>query len=138
MPLPCAPMPMMRCASSPANRFRHGCAISDPVITKICTSMGALSICWCAKWPATATPICCTTFHLRSEEHTSELQSLMRNSYAVFCLKKKIRKINTKPHKTTTLYLDHIYIRQKRIQYTSRRMSHNRNRQNTTIHYKQN
>src|SRR3546814_7606255 len=28
-------------------------------------------------------------FCLRSEEHTSELQSLMRNSYAVFCLKKK-------------------------------------------------
>src|SRR3546814_2866531 len=27
----------------------------------------------------------------RSEEHTSELQSLMRNSYAVFCLKKKIK-----------------------------------------------
>src|SRR3546814_7180922 len=29
--------------------------------------------------------------HLRSEEHTSELQSLMRISYAVFCLKKKIQ-----------------------------------------------
>src|SRR3546814_8831532 len=29
--------------------------------------------------------------HSRSEEHTSELQSLMRISYAVFCLKKKIR-----------------------------------------------
>src|SRR3546814_2280055 len=29
---------------------------------------------------------------MRSEEHTSELQSLMRISYAVFCLKKKIRK----------------------------------------------
>src|SRR3546814_3566014 len=28
----------------------------------------------------------------RSEEHTSELQSLMRNSYAVFCLKKKKQK----------------------------------------------
>src|SRR3546814_7694923 len=28
---------------------------------------------------------------LRSEEHTSELQSLMRTSYAVFCLKKKIK-----------------------------------------------
>src|SRR3546814_7126566 len=28
---------------------------------------------------------------LRSEEHTSELQSLMRISYAVFCLKKKIQ-----------------------------------------------
>src|SRR3546814_6881958 len=34
----------------------------------------------------------------RSEEHTSELQSLMRISYAVFCLKKK--KVNT--HSTTT------------------------------------
>src|SRR3546814_5248756 len=32
---------------------------------------------------------------IRSEEHTSELQSLMRISYAVFCLKKKI-----KTHKT--------------------------------------
>src|SRR3546814_7812069 len=32
----------------------------------------------------------------RSEEHTSELQSLMRTSYAVFCLKKKkIKHINT-------------------------------------------
>src|SRR3546814_1636120 len=30
-------------------------------------------------------------FDERSEEHTSELQSLMRNSYAVFCLKKKKR-----------------------------------------------
>src|SRR3546814_7429914 len=32
---------------------------------------------------------------LRSEEHTSELQSLMRNSYAVFCLKKKKHKTET-------------------------------------------
>src|SRR3546814_8991044 len=30
--------------------------------------------------------------HARSEEHTSELQSLMRISYAVFCLKKKKKK----------------------------------------------
>src|SRR3546814_13786025 len=30
----------------------------------------------------------------RSEEHTSELQSLMRKSYAVFCLKKKRYKLN--------------------------------------------
>src|SRR3546814_8037352 len=34
---------------------------------------------------------------LRSEEHTSELQSLMRSSYAVFCLQKK-----QKQNKTTT------------------------------------
>src|SRR3546814_9075430 len=33
----------------------------------------------------------------RSEEHTSELQSLMRISYAVFCLKKKTQ-INMKKH----------------------------------------
>src|SRR3546814_10343125 len=38
------------------------------------------------------------TLHVnRSEEHTSELQSLMRISYAVFCLKKKTKKINPKP-----------------------------------------
>src|SRR3546814_9194959 len=43
-----------------------------------------------------------TTEYLRSEEHTSELQSLMRISYAVFCLKKKKKKktINVKPNKT--------------------------------------
>src|SRR3546814_9259687 len=33
----------------------------------------------------------------RSEEHTSELQSLMRISYAVFCLKKKTRTTHTPP-----------------------------------------
>src|SRR3546814_1127441 len=32
---------------------------------------------------------------IRSEEHTSELQSLMRTSYAVFCLKKKNTKTKT-------------------------------------------
>src|SRR3546814_2614111 len=32
--------------------------------------------------------------HRRSEEHTSELQSLMRISYAVFCLKKKTKTTN--------------------------------------------
>src|SRR3546814_5373893 len=38
---------------------------------------------------------------LRSEEHTSELQSLMRTSYAVFCLKKNLNtyeNITTHPH----------------------------------------
>src|SRR3546814_5593161 len=37
-----------------------------------------------------------------SEEHTSELQSLMRNSYAVFCLKKKKRHHN-KTHQQTLM-----------------------------------
>src|SRR3546814_1584387 len=35
----------------------------------------------------------CRGLALRSEEHTSELQSLMRISYAVFCLKKKQHKL---------------------------------------------
>src|SRR3546814_8837382 len=43
--------------------------------------------------------------HERSEEHTSELQSLMRISYAVFCLKNKITIPTLHPHNITT-YLD--------------------------------
>src|SRR3546814_10013581 len=38
---------------------------------------------------------------LRSEEHTSELQSLMRISYAVFCLKKKTDRQTTKTDQNT-------------------------------------
>src|SRR3546814_9563546 len=49
--------------------------------------------------PITYVPARNTIF--RSEEHTSELQSLMRSSYAVFCLKKK------KKYKTSASY-DHI------------------------------
>src|SRR3546814_7553389 len=54
-------------------------------------------------------PICSPFWRLeraiyRSEEHTSELQSLMRISYAVFCLKKKTR--NTKLH--TYLYTNRL------------------------------
>src|SRR3546814_10487602 len=41
----------------------------------------------------------CPGCEARSEEHTSELQSLMRISYAVFCLKKKKKKHNQ--HKST-------------------------------------
>src|SRR3546814_7785847 len=43
-----------------------------------------------AEWPSPSVP--------RSEEHTSELQSLMRISYAVFCLKKKKTKLSTTQH----------------------------------------
>src|SRR3546814_9286612 len=39
---------------------------------------------------------------LRSEEHTSELQSLMRISYAVFCLKKKKTQTNHSDHENNT------------------------------------
>src|SRR3546814_5625495 len=47
-----------------------------------------------------------TNVNSRSEEHTSELQSLMRISYAVFCLKKKIYTISQ-------LYTPDIYNKQR-------------------------
>src|SRR3546814_5204587 len=53
------------------------------------------------------------TGRTRSEEHTSELQSLMRLSYAVFCLKKQMHLTHTKlslriPHTTTSITKQHI------------------------------
>src|SRR3546814_6564957 len=45
----------------------------------------------------------------RSEEHTSELQSLMRISYAVFCLKKKTRRPTYKQTNTTQRSTTHPY-----------------------------
>src|SRR3546814_5495303 len=74
-------------------------------LTRHCTKHNYL-----VKDPAKVGPIVAEAFHIatsgrpgpvvidlpkdvRSEEHTSELQSLMRISYAVFCLKKKITKL---------------------------------------------
>src|SRR3546814_2588172 len=49
----------------------------------------------------------CPTVSIRSEEHTSELQSLMRISYAVFCLKKKKNiTINVRYRKQTQSLVD--------------------------------
>src|SRR3546814_2995980 len=65
---------------------------------------------WCWNWTAksysapTRTSACCIVPpKSRSEEHTSELQSLMRISYAVFCLQTKTsdRKLQTE---TYTIY----------------------------------
>src|SRR3546814_9139244 len=47
-------------------------------------------------------PIDVSNVAIRSEEHTSELQSLMRISYAVFCLKKKKTTHNIHSSKTST------------------------------------
>src|SRR3546814_7219283 len=70
-------------------------------------------------FPAASTGID-TPWRLRSEEHTSELQSLMRISYAVFCLKKKKKKIKHRSvhtmTTTTTKQHKHIYLRQRNIQ----------------------
>src|SRR3546814_10698609 len=77
--------------------------------------------CCCARAYASATIICASSGNgaslRRSEEHTSELQSLMRISYAVFCLKKKkIHKpiILTQP--VTTKQRVEIQQKQKRTQ----------------------
>src|SRR3546814_7324953 len=56
----------------------------------------------------TSSPVDCST---RSEEHTSELQSLMHISYAVFCLKKKNKnKHHTNTHNTTQQHTHHTTI----------------------------
>src|SRR3546814_10168237 len=49
--------------------------------------------------PRATMPLRSSSVMTRSEEHTSELQSLMRISYAVFCLKKK------KKHNTNSKYI---------------------------------
>src|SRR3546814_10300134 len=53
-------------------------------------------------------------YAIRSEEHTSELQSLMRTSYAVFCLKKK----KNTPHTT------HIRLKQQHTTYLPTTLSY--------------
>src|SRR3546814_5892129 len=53
----------------------------------------------------------------RSEEHPSELQSLMRNSYAVFCLKKNILPVYSKSRRIPRQHATYqIWPRHKRIQ----------------------
>src|SRR3546814_4917646 len=55
--------------------------------------------------------------HPRSEEHTSELQSLMRISYAVFCLKKKTISSTRQTHTHTTKQSHTVTLRCKRDQH---------------------
>src|SRR3546814_2606421 len=54
---------------------------------------GATSPEWGGGHPPDSAAVSSSPARLRSEEHTSELQSLMRTSYAAFCLKNK-KKIN--------------------------------------------
>src|SRR3546814_4993984 len=62
----------------------------------------------------------------RSEEHTSELQSLMRISYAVFCLKKKKKKQQKhRSNKTTHKKKHQTAQKQKKLQHKSHREAKN-------------
>src|SRR3546814_3482175 len=78
------------------------------------TLFRSLSIATSSNSPVILSSIIChqvlqyTVYYLRSEEHTSELQSLMRTSYAVFCLKKKTKYKNINQYVST---ITHIIIR---------------------------
>src|SRR3546814_1814100 len=63
--------------------FRSQIDILTPIITAVTASLNG------AKLGELSLPETKYVLRDRSEEHTSELQSLMRTSYAVFCLKKK-------------------------------------------------
>src|SRR3546814_5322779 len=72
---------------SKANAFFRRCMITSTGLMPFqCQTVEASNIVHMRRRP----PVCALTgIDRRSEEHTSELQSLMRISYAVFCLKKK-------------------------------------------------
>src|SRR3546814_2792373 len=70
-------------------------------------SIGSQFPTWVNHPPSTNSVICNTKDEMvtevrRSEEHTSELQSLMRISYAVFCLKKKNNNLQEHTNKRTS------------------------------------
>src|SRR3546814_10167759 len=83
-------------ADSTGRRRRRAPALPGParrdgagaILSAVDDAFPAIS-CWCA--PS------------RSEEHTSELQSLMRISYAVFCLNKKTNEHQEHTHQTISL-----------------------------------
>src|SRR3546814_10905388 len=92
-------------------RLMDVCAVSDGAAALIVSSVAYASRIGKASAPrvaaiSTVTPSFASALvempdiATRSEEHTSELQSLMRNSYAVFCLK-KTKDINDKPATTS-------------------------------------
>src|SRR3546814_3495654 len=58
--------------------------------------------------------------YARSEEHTSELQSLMRISYAVFCLKKKKKPIKITTYNTYPRHKNQLLERRKSLQLLQR------------------
>src|SRR3546814_2032481 len=81
-------------ATTTSHRLTHRIALAGSmvmVVTMIHHAYGAWA--YDAPWRRHVVPIAAALIAammvLRSEEHTSELQSLMRTSYAVFCLKKK-------------------------------------------------
>src|SRR3546814_2088877 len=73
-------------------KVKRGTGLIVRCLLQLCLLLG-VSACSQAPSPYVGSEKCAGChageYHDRSEEHTSELQSLMRISYAVFCLKKK-------------------------------------------------
>src|SRR3546814_2629951 len=69
---------------------------THPESSRISIQNSAIQECASVRRCACPAPALARINDPRSEEHTSELQSLMRISYAVFCLKKKIKITNLK------------------------------------------
>src|SRR3546814_9518853 len=80
---PCRGFPLQEEPSPFGDRLRSRCA-ARPTGTRQCQHLGDIR--------DRSEPRCRSG---RSEEHTSELQSLMRLSYAVFCLQKKTQTLTT-------------------------------------------
>src|SRR3546814_7520586 len=92
MPLPrCAWMPLIRASSL------YACATKSSNAASGSPNFDAVPPVTTLAWCPSPRPR-----SMRSEEYTSELQSLMRISYAVFCLKKKKRKNKQNELETTT------------------------------------
>src|SRR3546814_8266013 len=77
--------PTAPCGTPPT--FSSGSRKRGGTATLKSSAPSATATAWFARPPRGSTPTT-KTFEKRSEEHTSELQSLMRISYAVFCVKK--------------------------------------------------
>src|SRR3546814_6730282 len=88
--------------------------IRAAIAHRVFVLLAALTLALMGMFSVTRTPVdALPDLSDRSEEHTSELQSLMRISYAVFCLKK-----------TNTTTIPQLYISQKTRTY--RQLSHNK------------
>src|SRR3546814_7641482 len=82
------PSSLMRYSGTPSE-CREVCSCSDVFQSRPAPSDSEVSM--------RSSTSRCTNAEARSEEHTSELQSLMRISYAVFCLKKKKKSYKEEP-----------------------------------------
>src|SRR3546814_6344711 len=86
-----------------SDRSRTACRSRSKVVSRL-TDFGSE---WVTTGRSSRPWATSTSQHARSEEHTSELQSLMRISYAVYCLKKKKYKNRLSPTKYQQNNLDH-------------------------------